>query len=153
MFISLVECFMLSALSVRMPYLFAYHGHDNLSHWQFCHLFCLSMSLCTIYDIVGSFVWVCTIFSLYLYIEIFFESCWHLSCVVLLFGSLLWACFSCRCLVDLPGVKTLLLTNQQHQLLKGLDYHLRHLKTPMKIGSDFCLTHMPTQTFLTSQQL
>jgi len=58
MFISLVECFMLSALSVRMPYLFAYHGHDNLSHWQFCHLFSFSMSLCTI-TILLHYLWYC----------------------------------------------------------------------------------------------
>ena len=32
MFISLVECFVLSALNVRMLYLFAYHGLDYLSH-------------------------------------------------------------------------------------------------------------------------
>jgi len=32
MFISLVECFMISVLNVRMLYLFAYHGHGNLSH-------------------------------------------------------------------------------------------------------------------------
>ena len=32
MFISLVECFMISVLNVQMLYLFAYHGHGNLSH-------------------------------------------------------------------------------------------------------------------------
>ena len=32
MFISLVECFMISVLNVRMLYLFACHGHGNLSH-------------------------------------------------------------------------------------------------------------------------
>ena len=32
MFISFVECFMISVLNVRMLYLFAYNGHGNLSH-------------------------------------------------------------------------------------------------------------------------
>ena len=32
MFISLVECFMISVLNVRILYLFAYHGHSKLSH-------------------------------------------------------------------------------------------------------------------------
>src|SRR6266702_1547672 len=89
------------------------------------------------------FGWVCTIFSLFLCIEIFFL----LLALNHVDIYLVWYCcwffavglFSCRCLVDLPGVKTLLLTIQQHQLLKGLDYHLRHLKTPMRIGSDFRL--------------
>ena len=104
LFISLVEWFMLSALNVWMLYMFAYHGHDNLSHWQVCQLFCLSMSLCTITILLHllfcaslycwKFGWVCTIFSLYLYIEIVLLNLdWHVSCVVLLFGSLLWACY------------------------------------------------------------
>ena len=106
---------------------------------------CLFVLLC----IVGSLV--CTIFSLYLCIEIFLAL--NLVDIYLVVWFSAVGLFSCRCLVDLPGGKTLLLTNQQHQLLKGLDYHLGHLKTPMRIGSDFRLTHTSTQTFLTSQLL
>ena len=35
--------------------------------------------------------------------------------------------------------------------LKGLDYHHRHLKTPMRRGSELRLPHTSTQTSLTSQ--
>ena len=133
---------------------------------SFVSWFCLSMPLCTITILLHlsfcaplycwKFGWVCTIFNLYLCIEIFFLLALNLVDIYLV-----WYCcwffavglFSCRCLVDLLGVKTLLLTIQQHQLLKGLDYHHRHLKTPMRIGSELRLPHMSTQTFLISQLL
>ena len=113
---------------------------------------CHFVLLCIVGSLVGS-----ALSSVCIYVLKFF----FLLALNLVDIYLVWYCcwffvvglFSCRCLVDLPGVKTLLLMNQQHQLLKGLDYHLRHLKTPMRIGSDFRLTHTPTQTFLTSQLL
>ena len=61
--------------------------------------------------------------------------------------------FSCRCLVDPLRVKTLLLTIQQPQLLKGLNSHHSHLKTPMRRGLEPHLPHTSTQTSLTSQLL
>ena len=148
MFLFLVECFMLSALNVRMLYLFAYHGHDNLSHWQFCQLFCLSMSLCIITILLllsfcAPLYWleVCLGLHYLQFVFIYWNFFHWILLTFILCGTVVWffavGLFYCRCLVDLPGVKTLLLTNQQHQLLKGLDYHLRHLKTPMSIGSDF----------------
>ena len=131
MFMSLMEWFMLSALNVQMLYLIAYHGHVNLSQWQFCQLLCLSLSWCTFtkFDarislcfcvllevLVGS-----ALSSVWVYI---LKYCLHwILLTIFLWGIVAWffsvGLFSCRCLVDLPGVKTLLLTNQQHQLLKG----------------------------------
>ena len=158
MFISFVACFMISVLNVRMLYLFAYHGHGKLSHWQFClnlslyallyyHHFAAPVILCTL-ELMEVCLGLHCLKSIFMY--------WNLCCS-LLFASdhvdiyLVWYCcwffavglFSCRCLVDLPRVKTLLLTIQQHQLLKGLDYHHRHLKTPMRRGSELAhLTHL-----------
>ena len=101
--ISLVECFMLSALNVRMLYLFAYHGLDNLSHWQL--LVVLSIYVFVHYHHIAAPIILCSCVLLVVwlglqYLQFVFkywnllytESCWHLSCVVLLFGSLLWAC-------------------------------------------------------------
>ena len=92
MFISFVECFMLFALSVRMPYLFAYHGHDNLFHWQFCHLFCLSMSLCTI-TILLHYLWYCWKFCLGLHYLQFVFIYWIFFWILLTFilcGTVVW---------------------------------------------------------------
>ena len=103
MFISLVECFVLSALNVRMLYLFAYHGHDYLSHWQLLvvlsiyvfvhyHHFAAPIILCSCVLLV---VWLGLQYLQFVFKYwdfVYTESCWHLSCVVLLFGSLLWAC-------------------------------------------------------------
>ena len=155
-FVFLVEWIMLFALDVQMLYLFGYHGQVNLSHWQF-----LSVEL-SIYGLVQYYHFVLlevlvgfVLSSVCVYI---LKYCLHWTLLtIILCGIVVWffavGLFSCRCLVDLPGVKTLLLTNQQHQLLKGLVYHLRHLKIQMRIDSDFRLTHMPTQMCSTSQPL
>ena len=100
------------------------------------------------------------------------EVCLGLNCLKFIWFSLLfasnhvdiylvWYCcsffavglFPYRCLVDLPRAKTLLLTIQQHQLLKGLDSHHRHLKTPMRKGLEPRFPYTSTQTSLTSQLL
>ena len=168
MFISYVVCFMISVLNVQMLSLYAYHGHGKLSHWQFW----LNLSLYALlhYHHFAAPVILCTLVLMEVWLGLhylkFVFMYWNL-CFSLLFASnhvdiyLVWYCcwffavglFSCRCLVDLPGVKTLLLTIQQHQLLKGLDYHHRHLKTPMRRGSELRLPHTSTQTSLTSQLL
>ena len=114
---------------------------------------CHFVLLCIIGSLVGS-----ALSSVSIYVVKFFFLLLALNLVDI---YLVWYCcwffavglFSCRCLVDLPGVKTLLLTIQQHQLLKGLDYHHRHLKTPMKRGSELHLPYTFTQTSLTSQLL
>ena len=157
---SLMEWVMISAQNDQMLFLIAYHGHVNLYK---CQLWCLSLSWCTstkfdarislcfcvlLEVLVGVFI----IFSLGFYNEILFT----LNLVDnLLWGIVAWffsvGLVSCRCLVDLPGVKTLLLTNQQHQLPKELVYRLRHLKIQMRKDSDFHSTHIPTQMCLTSQ--
>ena len=168
MFISFVACFMISVLNVRMLYLFAYHGHGKLSHWQFCLI--LSLYAFLRYHHFAAPVILCTLVLLEVWLGLhylqFVFMYWNL-CFSLLFASnhvdiyLVWySCWffavgllSCRCLVDLPGVKTLLLTIQQPQLLKGLDSHHSHLKTPMRRGLKPRLPHTSTQTSLTSQLL
>ena len=100
--ISLVECFMLSALNVRMLYLFAYHGLDNLSQWQL--LVGLSIYVFVHYHHIAAPIILCSCVLLVVWLGlqylqfvfkywnfVYSEYCWHLSCVVLLFGSLLWA--------------------------------------------------------------
>ena len=133
---SFVSCFVSLCLCALSPF--------------FCCT-CHFVLLCIVGSLVGS-----ALSSVCIYVLKFFLLALNLVDI-----SLVWYCcwffavslFSCRCLVDLPGVKTLLLTIQQHQLLKGLDYHHRHLKTPMRIGSELRLPHTSTQTFLTSQLL
>ena len=162
--ISMVEYSMLSDLNVWMLYQFAYHGLDNLSQWQllvvFVHLCLCALSpyCCTYHFVLQCFAgsWVGTAISP-ICVEIL-KFCLHwILLTFTLCGIVVWffavGLFSCRCLVDLPGVKTLWLTNQQHQLPKGLVYHLRLLKTPMRKGSDFLSTHTSTQTCLTSRPL
>ena len=100
--ISLVEYFMLTALNVRMLYLFAYHGLDNLSQWQL--LVVLSIYVFVHYHHIAAPISLCSNVLLFVgfglqYLQfvlkywnfVYTESCWHLPCVVLLFGSLLWA--------------------------------------------------------------
>ena len=160
MFISLVQCFMISVLNVWMLYLFAYHGHGNLSHWQFL-LVVLSLYAFVHYHHFAAPVILCTLVLLEVclglhYLQFVFMY-WNLCFSLILALNhvdiyLVWYCcwffavglFSCRCLVNLPGVKTLLLTIHQHQLLKGLDYHHRHLKTPMRreVQNSAYLTHL-----------
>ena len=163
MFISYVVCFMISVLNVRMLSLYAYHGHGKLSHWQFW----LNLSLYALlhYHHFAAPIILCTLVLMEVCLGLKFVFMYWNLCFSILCASnhvdiyLVWYCcwffavglFSCRCLVDLPGVKTLLLKIQQHQLLKGLDYHHRHLKTPMRRGSELRLPHTSTQTSLTSQ--
>ena len=131
---SFVSCFVYLCLCALSPFCCT------------CHF----VLLCIVGSLVGS-----ALSSVCIYVLKFFLH-WILLTFILC-GTVVWffavGLFSCRCLVDLPGVKTLLLTNQQHQLLKGLDYHHRHLKTPMRIGSELRLPQTSTQTFLTSQLL
>ena len=77
---------------------------------------CYFVLLCIVGSLVGS-----APSSVCVYILKF---CLHwIMLTFILYGIVVWfftvGLLSCRCLVDLPGVKTLLLTNQQHQLLKG----------------------------------
>ena len=136
----------------------------NLSHWQL--LVVLSIYIFVHYHHIAApiILWSCVLLVVGLRLQYlqFVLKYWNfLLALNLVDIYLVWYCywffavglFSCRCLVDLPGVKTLLMTIQQHQLLKGLDYHHRHLKTPMRIGSELRLPHTSTQTFFTSQLL
>ena len=125
---------------------------------SFCQLVCPFMAWCNIAILLHLLVCVLVGFvlsSVCIYILIYWLH-WTLLTSILC-GIVVWffavGLLCCRCLVDLPGVKTLLLTNQQHQLPKELVYHLRHLKIQMRKDSDFRLIHMPTQMCLTSQLL
>jgi len=102
--ISLMVYFMLSALNVRMLYLFAYHGLDNLSQWQL--LVVLSIYVFVHYHHIAAPIILCSCVLLVVWLglhylqfvfvywySVYTESCWHWSCVVLVFGSLLWECY------------------------------------------------------------
>ena len=109
--ISLVEYLLLCAPNVRMLYLFAYHGFDNLSQWQllvvlssyvfvYHHHFATPIIVCSYVLLV---VWLGLQYLQFVFKYwdfVYTESCWHFSCMVLLFGSLLWACS----LVDVSSI-------------------------------------------------